>query len=223
MKRALGIGVVVLLAGALIGGTCYFVLRADETHNGEAGSGQGWQNGGVAPGAGAGSTGRSAGSDDGGGGGSGGGGGNGGGGNGGGGGDGAGGNGGWVENDASAERGRGTDTGATTSEGNARGGSESRGGTSAGWQAITGTVLSVDPDMVLETPEGQLTVEMGPAWYRESQSYSPKTGDRVRLTAKAEGGELLVITIEEASTGQVLALRDEAGRPLWRRRGGAGD
>jgi len=224
-QKILGIAAVVLLVGALIGGGVYILTQSDSTHGTQAGQGREHNTGGNAGSGGGGRWEAAAGT------------GNtlaGGGGN-------RGGKstavsldgGGNSLNEAGGYRG-GRGAGAPVGEpavevGRGAGGSQGSGGEGANlageaieeWVIVTGTVLEMNEELVLQSEAGEeVKVCMGPSWYRESQGTALLPGDLVRVTGFYEAEDKLeAATVENLSTGQVLSLRDEAGRPLWRGRG----
>lgn len=232
-RKVLGIGAVVLLVGALVGGGAYIVLRDDggqgsgrqEGHGGGglggwgniSGAGLAWGNGGN------GSRGR-AGADGG----------------------ILGGGGGAGRSGASLLSGGGAGRAGRTS-GNGGGnwndpgvlgnpGSEEKArGRRAGVeraiaddartrQVITATVLAADADLVVQVADGTtLTVGIGPARYRDARGVPLLPGDTVRLVGfENDDGTFVPGEIENLSRGGVLILRDASGRPLWSGRGRRG-
>ena len=84
------------------------------------------------------------------------------------------------------------------------------------WQTIVGTVVDLEEDLVLQAADGELFVlGLGPSWYRNTQAVKLAVGDEVRATGLYEGGELKAGQVEKLATGQVLVLRDPNGRPGW--------
>jgi hypothetical protein len=81
----------------------------------------------------------------------------------------------------------------------------------------------MDEDLVVQTADGtEATFSLGPSWYRESRGISIAVGDEVRVTGFYEDGDLMAGTVENLSSGQALALRNESGQPLWSGRGRRG-
>jgi len=184
VRQVLGIGVVVLLVGALIGGGAYLILQ--DTNSG-GGGGRGGQN--------------------------------------------------QASTDGSGARGyRGNDgTGDLLNVERGGGNAAARGSSGAGtgtpeadlapeeWLVVSGVVVALDSDLVVRTADGtELTLSLGPSWYRESSGVELAVGDEVQVSAFYEGEELMVGTIENLSSGQALALRNESGQPLWSGRGQRG-
>jgi len=189
VRKILGIGVVVLLVGALIGGGAYLLLQ--DSNNG-GGGGRGGQNQASTDSSGA---------------------------------RGSGGNGG-TGSQIVAERGGGYGSG--NSGGNAVGGGDGTGTPEAAiapeeWLTVSGVVVTMEEDLVVRTPDGtEITFSLGPSWYHESAGVAIAVGDEVQVTGFYEDGELMAGTVENLSSGQALALRDESGQPLWSGRGRRG-
>jgi len=87
------------------------------------------------------------------------------------------------------------------------------------WTTVTGTVVALDPDLVLQTEEGEVVVHLGPEWYWDDQELTLNVGDQVAVTGFFEHDGLEATRVENLTTGQSLILRDEVGRPLWAGRG----
>ncbi len=72
--------------------------------------------------------------------------------------------------------------------------------------------------LVLKTAsEGELEVELGPAFFIDRQNFELRPGDRVEVEGFAftHGGAPAVIASKVKRGDAVLTLRDEAGFPLW--------
>jgi hypothetical protein len=109
-----------------------------------------------------------------------------------------------------------------------------------GWLQLQGTVASVDGDaLVLKATSGEEIVVEGRPWqFAQEQGCSAQAGDQMTLTGFYEEGEpstglgqssvypagqhFEVSRIENISSGQVILIRDEDGRPLWAGRGRRG-
>lgn len=199
VKKVLGIGAVVLLVGALIGGGAYLLLQ--DSGHGDVGNRHGWnQTTANGPGAhgrrGNGGTEASAGE----------------------------GSGGFRRGNAAATAEMATVEG---HGGYRRGKTAAAGlrnpGVPDDWMTVSGVVVAIEEDLVVRTPDGaEVTFNLGPAWYRESQGIAIAVGDEVRVTAFSQDGEMMAGTVENLSSGQVLTLRDEGGRTLWSGRGRRG-
>ncbi|HID88280.1 MAG TPA: hypothetical protein EYH27_02395 [Anaerolineales bacterium] len=90
------------------------------------------------------------------------------------------------------------------------------------WTTVTGTVVALDPDLVLQTEEGEVVIHLGPEWYWGEQGPVISVGDQVAATGFFEHNGLEATRIENLTTGQSLILRDGSGRPLRAGRGRRG-
>jgi hypothetical protein len=95
---------------------------------------------------------------------------------------------------------------------------------------LTGTVMT-PPErtgeeqhtaMTVTTPQGKVTLILGPWWYWERQSVVISKGQEIAVTgsrAIGKDGSLYVFTqrLENLSTGEAVALRSETGAPAWSR------
>ncbi|HET90094.1 MAG TPA: hypothetical protein ENN99_05040 [Chloroflexi bacterium] len=96
------------------------------------------------------------------------------------------------------------------------------------WVTISGSVVSLDHDLTLETDTGEMTVHVGPEWYWEAQGILLSPGDRVVVSGFYESREGMaepsfeVGRIESLTTGEAVSLRDDSGHPLWAGRGRRG-
>ncbi len=171
VRKVLGIGIVVLLVGALIGGGAYLLLRDSASGHG---SGQGRQ-GQAARG------------------------------------------GGGTQQLASGERGGGYRGGGTVAGGGGQGtGTSAVAAAPEEWLTVVGQVVAMDEELVVRTADGsELAFSLGPSWYRGSRGVTIAVGDQVQVTGFNEDGKWMAGTVENLTSGQVLALRDESGQPLW--------
>jgi hypothetical protein len=90
---------------------------------------------------------------------------------------------------------------------------------------LTGQVTSVDSALLLVSAASGETVEIANrAWsFAQEQGFTPQVGDSLTLTGFYEAnGRLEVSQIENLTSGETLALRDENGRPMWAGRGRRG-
>lgn len=221
VKKILGIGVVVLLVGALVGGGAYLLLQDSDNGSGGGNAGRGGQsqastadagaNGGrwnsetqalaAGTGGGRGSSGTDALS--------------------------AverGGRGNSVADDGTVvERGGGTRGGNTAVAGSSGTGTPEAAVAPEDWLTVSGIVVEMEEDLVVRTAGGEeVTFSLGPSWYRDSNGVTIAVGDEVQVTGFYEDGELMAGTVENLSSGQALALRDDSGQPLWSGRGRRG-
>ncbi len=75
--------------------------------------------------------------------------------------------------------------------------------------------------LVVATGSEQLGVLLGPAFYVDAQPLKLAQGDQVEVTGSRTsfGGRPVVVAQEVRRGGEVLALRDASGVPLWRGQG----
>ena len=91
------------------------------------------------------------------------------------------------------------------------------------WLTLSGTVISVDADaLVVQTAEGEVTVENRPWWFAQESGFGAQVGDQVTLTGFYEDGAFEVGQIDDLTSGQTVSIRDENGRPGWAGRGRRG-
>jgi hypothetical protein len=94
-------------------------------------------------------------------------------------------------------------------------------GTVEGVNRITPPNPQIPPrlEVRLKTAKGTVSVFLGPADYAEQQGMKLATGDQVQIKAVPvnfpQHSGLAAVEVQKG--GQVLRLRDEAGRPLWPR------
>jgi hypothetical protein len=99
-----------------------------------------------------------------------------------------------------------------------------RAATAVIWQTIEGKVIEVSAetgtDFTVQLADGT-TAEVGggPSFYWEAQGYKVSSGENMRVRGFVEEGEFKAGTVENLTSGQTIALRDETGRPLWAGRG----
>ena len=87
------------------------------------------------------------------------------------------------------------------------------------WVEITGTVVESGSELIVETAQGQVTVGLGQASYREAAGFQVSSGDQVIVRGYDEDGEFKAGPIENVTTGLAITLRDSSGRPMWAGRG----
>lgn len=91
------------------------------------------------------------------------------------------------------------------------------------WAALSGTVTALeDGVLTVETADGVLEAHLGPEWYWEAAGVALVVGDEVAVTGFDENGEFEVAAVENLTTGESIALREEGGRPPWAGRGRGG-
>jgi hypothetical protein len=100
--------------------------------------------------------------------------------------------------------------------------------TAQNMKTIEGKVLSVEQSttgrqgvhLQVQTDSGNtMTVALGPRWFVNSQQPQIKPNDQVEITgaqSQIEGQSGLIASTVRAH-GELLQLRDENGRPVWRR------
>jgi hypothetical protein len=91
------------------------------------------------------------------------------------------------------------------------------------WLTLQGSVVSVDGDLlVVQTDNGEITIENRPWWFAQEQGFSTQTGDQVTMVGFYEDGIFEVGQLTDLTTGQTASLRDKTGRPMWAGRGRRG-
>lgn len=76
--------------------------------------------------------------------------------------------------------------------------------------------------VVLQSAKGRFPVFLGPRWYLNKQKVQVKAGDKVEVIASRQnmgGKNVLFVAREVTVNGNTLMLRDEQGKPLWRKAG----
>ena len=120
-------------------------------------------------------------------------------------------------------RAQGDDQGGYGSEAedDARGGGDGAGQAQVDeWVTLQGSVVSVDEDaLVVQAGGEQIEVENRPWWFAQEQGFSAQVGDQVVLVGFYENGEFEVGQLSNATSGQVVGIREENGRPEWAGRG----
>jgi hypothetical protein len=96
--------------------------------------------------------------------------------------------------------------------------------------AVSGTVIAVNRSVPkkpnqqvrvrldLQTPQGVVQVQLGPAAYVDQQPVKIAAGDAVEVTGSqaTRGRKAQIIAAQVKKGNQVLQLRNEQGQPLWR-------
>ena len=91
------------------------------------------------------------------------------------------------------------------------------------WLTVEGAVVSAHPFAVDTAEYGQLSVQLGPPWFADTQGVVFNPGDSVTMMGFAgQGAAFQAGQITNNPTGQVLMLRDPNGRPLWAGQGQGG-
>lgn len=76
----------------------------------------------------------------------------------------------------------------------------------------------VQVQMLLQTPQGTVNVQLGPAAYLDQHPVKIAPGDLVEVTGSdvTKRKRTRIIAAQIRKGNQILPLRDETGRPLWR-------
>jgi hypothetical protein len=91
------------------------------------------------------------------------------------------------------------------------------------WLTLSGEVIArVDDELTIQTADGELVVHLGPEWYWDAEGIGLSAGDQVQVTGFYEEDEFEVARVENTTTGESVTLRDDSGRPLWAGRGRQG-
>ncbi len=74
--------------------------------------------------------------------------------------------------------------------------------------------------VILRTQNGEITVDVGPDWYLESQGLVLSPGDKITVEGSLikVNGTHFVIASSLKTEDILFKLRDKNGRPVWRRR-----
>ena len=85
------------------------------------------------------------------------------------------------------------------------------------WVSVFGTVLEVSEEAILiQTDQGdELMIEGMTLRYTQEQGFYTSVGNRIRLTGFYENEAFELGEIVDLSSGLVVAVREESGRPLW--------
>lgn len=96
----------------------------------------------------------------------------------------------------------------------------------AEWLTLEGIAKSVDDNtLIVATTSGEtISVQNRAWWYAQEQGVRVAVGDSLRLSGFFDSlnGEFETARIENLTSGQIIRLRDENGRPLWSGRGRGG-
>jgi hypothetical protein len=85
------------------------------------------------------------------------------------------------------------------------------------WISIFGTVLDVSEESILvQSDQGEeLIIEGMTLRYAQEQGFSTRVGNQVRLTGFYDHDAYEIGEIVDLSTGLVVSIREESGRPHW--------
>jgi hypothetical protein len=77
--------------------------------------------------------------------------------------------------------------------------------------------MSTGVHAVVKTDKEDLSVHLGPSWYLENQDVKIEPKDKVEIRGSrvTVQGKPALIAAEVKKGDEVLALRDEAGMPVW--------
>jgi hypothetical protein len=97
-------------------------------------------------------------------------------------------------------------------------------------ETVSGTVLSIEKttvekkqgywvDVMLQTGNGTIAVELGPAWYVDKQTPRIEVNDMIMVTGSrmAMNGKPILIAAEVRKQNEILKLRDANGISVWPR------
>ncbi len=85
------------------------------------------------------------------------------------------------------------------------------------WVSLTGAIFSLSTEeMQVVMDSGEIINVADRGWrFALEQGFDPLSGDQVVLRGFFEVGVFETAEIINLSTGQVVVIRDESGRPLW--------
>lgn len=97
-------------------------------------------------------------------------------------------------------------------------------------ETVSGTVFSIEKtnppkkrgywvDVMLQTGNGTIPVELGPAWYVNHQTPRMEINDMIMVTGSrmAINGTPILIAAEVRKQNEILKLREANGIPVWAR------
>lgn len=92
------------------------------------------------------------------------------------------------------------------------------------WLEVRGVVTSATSDaLVVRVAGGDEIAIDGRSWrFVQEQGFQVQAGDSLTLTGFYEEEDLEIGRIHNASSGQIIQIREESGRPLWAGGGGRG-
>jgi hypothetical protein len=82
---------------------------------------------------------------------------------------------------------------------------------------VVGVAASVNENtLTVQLADGsQIIVENRPWWFAQEQKFTAKVGDQIKLTGFSYNGTFETAKIENVTSGKIVQLRDEYGRPGW--------
>jgi len=99
-------------------------------------------------------------------------------------------------------------------------------------ETIRGTVLSVEKttptkgrgywvDLMLQTENGTIAVQLGPAWYIDNQTPRIEANNTMTVTGSrvTMDGRPAIVAADITKGNELLKLRDNNGIPVWPRKG----
>ncbi len=97
-------------------------------------------------------------------------------------------------------------------------------------ETIRGKVLSIEKDtfankrgywvdLVLQTQNGAIAVQLGPAWYIDKRTPPIEANDTITVTGSriTMDGKPVIIAADIKKGNELLKLRDDNGIPVWPR------
>jgi hypothetical protein len=100
-------------------------------------------------------------------------------------------------------------------------------------ETIGGKVLSIEKttpakkrgywiDVMLQTANGTIAVQLGPAWYIDKQTPRIEANDTITVTGSrvTMDGRSAVVAADVTKGNELLKLRENNGIPVWPRRNG---
>ena len=92
------------------------------------------------------------------------------------------------------------------------------------WAEYTGKVSSIDAAMILvETNDSkEIMIEGRALLFMQDSGFVTEVGNTLLITGFFENDEFKVATIVDQTTGEIIVVRDESGRPGWAGNGWGG-
>jgi hypothetical protein len=83
--------------------------------------------------------------------------------------------------------------------------------------SVEGKISSVnlDDEVLIDTNDGQIILEGRALSFAIEQGFAAQEGDTVVLQGFYEDADFEIVQITNTTSGQVIALREPTGRPLW--------
>ena len=85
-----------------------------------------------------------------------------------------------------------------------------------GWRVAPGMRTQ---GVVLKTEAGDITVNLGLPWFPRKQDFTVKQGDTLEVTGSkvTRDDQTWLLAAQVKNGEQTLKVRDESGKPLWRK------